>query len=495
MDDPRARAGTLLGDYRLEQFLAESSTTVTWLAAQASIGRQVLLIELKPSALDRRDAFLADVRAQAAVDHPLVGSVYEAVSVPEHCFAALERLPGSSLADRMLAREALKPLQLAHVLRRVAEASLTLESAGIATAPLGPADVFLDSHGVVRLANLARAGGRDTGRSAGDVDRLGQSLPPLVADGHPGASRLLTLLAWMRGEGAEQALGWADVRSYTDQIEQQLAEAPAAAAVPPTSRALPGRSRQPLLLGGAAVLAAAGLAMFALKGRNGGRPELPLPAPVAVPAGAYSAPDGGQVTLAAFTLSAHEVTIGEYGEFLDALESLPPERRDAYDHSSQPADKAGHEPDGWAEIHAALESGGQWQGRAVGKDYPVVNIDWWDAAAYCEWKGCQLPTQQEWFAALLRDVADPATLRPAGWGPVQEVAPTDRTPSGLHGMAGSVAEWTNSQSINPANPLGETNWVLVGGSYLKPGSGAATREWSPDRGLRRPDLGFRVLTR
>jgi formylglycine-generating enzyme required for sulfatase activity len=243
------------------------------------------------------------------------------------------------------------------------------------------------------------------------------------------------------------------------------------------------------------VLAAAGLAVFALKDKNGGKSELPMPAPVALPAGEYPAPDGGTVALAAFTLSAHEVTVGEYGEFLDALESLPAERRNAYDHSSQPADKAGHQPDDWAEIHAALESGGQWQGRAVGKDCPVVNVDWWDAAAYCEWKGCQLPTQQEWFAALRRDVADPATLRPAGWGPVQEVAPTDRTPSGLHGMAGSVAEWTNSQSINPANPLGETNWVLIGGSYLKPGSGAASREWTAERGLRRPDLGFRVVTR
>jgi hypothetical protein len=60
-------------------------------------------------------------------------------------------------------------------------------------------------------------------------------------------------------------------------------------------------------------------------------------------------------------------------------------------------------------------------------------------------------------------------------------------------MAGSVAEWTNSQSLNPANPLGGANWVIIGGSYLKPSSTATTREWTADRGLRRPDLGFRVV--
>ena len=34
---------------------------------------------------------------------------------------------------------------------------------------------------------------------------------------------------------------------------------------------------------------------------------------------------------------------------------------------------------------------------------------------------------------------------------------------------------------------------FIGGSYLKPGSNALTREWTADRSLRRPDLGFRVV--
>lgn len=495
MDDPNARAGTLLGDYRLEEFLAENSNSATWLASQASIGRRVLLIELKPTALDRRDAFLADVRAQAAIDHPLIGSVYEAVSTPEHCFATLERLPGSSLADRLQAREALKPLQLDQVLRQVADTSLTLEASGIATAPLGPSDIFLDAQGVVRLVNLARAGQRDPARSAGDIDRLGQSLPPLVADGHPGASRLLTLLAWMRGEGIEQPLGWDEIKSYTEQIERQLTEAPVVPVLESMRTEDGGRTRLFILLGIAALVVAAGVGVLLIALKNRGGSDLPLPGPVTIPAGEYRTPTGGKAALTAFTLAAHEVTIGEYGEFLDALASLPAGQRRTYDHSNQPADKEGHEPEGWAEILAALESGGQWQGRVVSRGCPVTNIDWWDAVAYCEWKGCRLPTHEEWFAALTRDVAEPASVHPAGWGPVQEMTPSDRTPSGLLGMAGSVAEWTNSQSINPANPLGGANWVLVGGSYLQGKSNATSVEWTTERRLRRPDLGFRVVLR
>jgi formylglycine-generating enzyme required for sulfatase activity len=119
-------------------------------------------------------------------------------------------------------------------------------------------------------------------------------------------------------------------------------------------------------------------------------------------------------------------------------------------------------------------------------------VDWWDAAAYAEWKHARLPSQEEWFAALKAGAADPAALKASSWAPLTTASP-DRTANGLLGMAGSVCEWTNGQSANPANPLGEQKWVVIGGSYLKPGSNALTREWVDDRSLRRADLGFRVV--
>ena len=109
-----------------------------------------------------------------------------------------------------------------------------------------------------------------------------------------------------------------------------------------------------------------------------------------------------------------------------------------------------------------------------------------------EWKKARLPTQEEWFAALNREVKTPAAIPPGPWAPVTSQA-TDRTPAGLLGMAGSVCEWTSKPAPNPTNPLGEKLWVIIGGSYQKPGSNALTREWTADRTLRRPDLGFRVV--
>lgn len=495
MEDSRSRTGSMLGDYRLQTLIGESPLTLTWLAEQASIRRPVVLFELKSSAFSRREDFLGDIRVKAAVDHPLVGSVYEAVSTPEHCYATLERLPGSSLMERSQAREGLKPVQLANILRRVADASLVMEAGEIATSSMGLDDIFLDSHGVVRVANLARAGARSPARSAEDILALGKELPRLLADGLPGSSRVATLLAWMRGEGLDRTLTWEEVRAYAEQIEQQLTETPLVAA-PKTARAIPGKSPLPLVLAAAAVLCIAGIGLLALRGKGGsGEAAVPLPPAVAIPAGEHPLPDGGKGELAAFSLSGHEVTIREYSEFLDELARLSPERKGIYDHRDQPAGKSGHEPGDWAAMRTAAKTGGQWDGRPIGEDYPVVNVDWWDAAAYCAWKGCRLPSQEEWFAALRKDLPDPAVLRAAGWGSARESSPGDRTPAGLCGMAGSVSEWTSSFAANPANPLGEEGWVICGASFLEQGGGALARRWVADRGLRSADLGFRVVER
>ena len=108
-----------LGDYRLLELTEEREGQSIWIAEQASVGRRVRLMELTDPSL--REKFLADIRAKAAVDHPLISSVYEAVDDGD-CFAALEFISGSSLADRLRAREAMRPADLAHVFRRMAEA-------------------------------------------------------------------------------------------------------------------------------------------------------------------------------------------------------------------------------------------------------------------------------------------------------------------------------------------------------------------------------------
>jgi len=488
---------TRLGDYRLKELLAEGTVTRTWLAEQVSVRRDVLVDELLPERADAREGFLADIRSKAAVDHPLIGSVYEAVANDQTCFFARERLPGATLGERQRANVPLKPAALANLLRRVAEANLYLESRNQDTAPLDPDDIHLDDSGVIRLVNLAVAGDRPPTRSTEDISNLGSSLDGIVADGQPGTTRILTLLAWMRGDGLDTSLTWEQVRDYAAEIEKQLAD-PTAGMASATARLAKGKKPPVLAMSIAGTLAVIALGV-ALSHSKQPRPQPPppkasLPDAVLIPSGLHPTPDGTQEDLRSFRLSANEVTIGQYAEFLAALAVLANDHRERiFDHASQPPTKADHRPDDWETLYAAAKAEGTWQNRSVTLDTPVVGVDWWDASAYCEWKQGKLPSQEEWFAALRQQTEEPGSLKASTWLPVTADTP-DRTPNGLLGMAGSVAEWTRTPSVNPANPLGGKLWVIIGGSYLKPANGALTREWTDDRALRRPDLGFRLAT-
>lgn len=485
----------LLGEYQLKELLHEGAVTRVWLAEQVSVARKVLVDELREEMMSRSSEFLADVRAKAAVEHPLIGSVYEAVAEPDRCFFAHELLHGATLEDRAKAGEPFKPDRLAHVLRRVSESQLHHESLGQATSPLEPRHVHIDEHGVIRIDNLAIGGGRPGDQSARDVMHLGNTLRPLVADGQPGTTRMLTLLGWMRGEGVEAPLSWSQVRDVSTQIEQQLAEPP-----PPATGTKPGASRgkKPpvamIALVSGVVIIVAVVALLSQRPEPKPLPPRPvLPDAVLVPAGDHPTPDGGSGSLPAFRMAPYEVTIGQYAEFLERLELLAANQQDKiFNHAEQPAEKSSHVPEGWETLQSAAKSGGEWNGKPVTLDSPVVGVDWWDAAAYAEWNHARLPSQEEWFAALKAGSPDPSLLKPSSWVPVT-TATQDRTSNGILDLAGSVCEWTSSQGTNPANPLGERKWVITGGSFLKPGSNALSREWTDDRSLRRADLGFRVV--
>lgn len=483
-----AHSDRQLGEYRLREFLSENPTSRTWLAEQISISRLVLLDELRSDQAVRKEDFLADIRAKAAVDHPLIGSVYEAVDEPEVCFYTHELLPGSPLTEG----KTLAPKVIVSLLQRVSEAGLRHEALGQATALLDLSALYVDPQGGVRLKNLAIAGSRLPDQSARDITHLGNALPTLTAAGQPGATRVLTVLSWMRGDGLDAPITWQQIRDFCAEVEQQLAApTPPLAPSAPSPRA--AKKKPAALIGIVSSIVLIGLAVIALKLQSSRRPvraRIDLPEPVTIAAGSYATPDGTVEARKAFRLAAHEVTIGQYAAFLETLNILTESKRSrTFDSPTQPPEKANHEPTDWTALFAAAKAGGRWDNQAVTLDSPVVGVDWWDASAFAEWKQARLPSQEEWFAAVGKDTAP--SLEPGPWLPVTSQV-SDRTASGLLGMAGSVCEWTSKPAPSPTNPLGDRLWVIIGGSHSKRGSNALTREWTDNRSLRRPDLGFRL---
>jgi formylglycine-generating enzyme len=192
------------------------------------------------------------------------------------------------------------------------------------------------------------------------------------------------------------------------------------------------------------------------------------PFPMGVPAGDR---DGGrdeyprhEVFLNDYDIDTYEVTHGRYAEFIKATGHRSPQ------HTKNPARTL-------------------WTGSAVPdslRERPVINVDWYDADAYCRWAGKRLPTEAEWEKA-----ARGTDGRRFPWGNVE---PTDKhlnynqrwrgentlmpvgsyeagkSPYGAYDMAGNVWEWVadwydplyyeKSPSTNPQGPETGTHKVL-----------------------------------
>jgi len=227
-----------------------------------------------------------------------------------------------------------------------------------------------------------------------------------------------------------------------------------------------------------------------------------------------------------FYLGVHEVTVGQFRQFVTAEKYRTEAERDG---------KGGY---GWTGTKWQVKSEYTWgnPGFTQTDAHPVVHVSWNDAQAYCKWlsqkegKTYRLPTEAEWEyscragstttyqcgndpegLAQVGNVADASSRKQLNVPTIAAddgsvfTAPVGKYQAnawGLHDLHGNVHEWCvdgygdypPGTVTNPAGPSEASHRVIRGGSWssLPQGCRSASRvRYAPE--LRAGFLGFRVV--
>jgi len=418
---------------------------------------------LRPHLLQQPQAledFKARERLKASISHPRIAPLYEAGAVNGLHFYTRELPRGRSLEEIHQAGETLSEKRVAELLFGVAEAM----QYGTERAPyhrrLSAGDIYLDAENQASIVNLFRPGGSKRRDPREEVKALLDLVTPLAGEG-----KAKGLLAALTAGGHD----WNGLLEQLDDVRDAMRERSIMRRIEAEDEK--GASGYPVpwwawAMAGVAMVVVFALGALAGRGGPDGGGEIKEPEMILIPAGPFKYQKENRPNLPAFAISKHEVTIGQYGEFLKALESVT---GTPFDHGDQPKTKASHVPPRWEEIYAAAKAGATFNGQVISLDTPVTQVDWWDAFAYANWKGQRLPTEEEWEKAArgkdgltypwgntpskdAANLGDDYDANGKGgekdgfklWAPTQRKT-RDVSVYGVCDMAGNVSEWTASE--------------------------------------------------
>ena len=334
MDSPGTALPTepIGGRYRVEREVGRGGMGSVWLAHDERLGRPVALKRvgrLPGESLPHLARAMREARSSAALNHPNVVSVYDAVEEGEHLWLVMEYVPGRTLAEIVAAEGPIAPERVARIGAQVAEGLAAAHAAGTVHRDVKPGNVLVDDADAAKISDfgIARSQGDDkltqTGLMTGtpayfapelargneatpasDVWGLGATLYAAV-EGHapyPSQDNPLALMARIAHEepplpqtagplrtpisrmmdpdpAARPTMAECAAvlrRAATGQSTTVMRAAPAPEPVPePVPAEQPRRRRSPLLLAGllALFLLLGGIGFLLLQGRDDGEPS------------------------------------------------------------------------------------------------------------------------------------------------------------------------------------------------------------------------------
>jgi len=173
-------AGTRFADYRIEAEVGRGGMGVVYRAIDTRLDRPVALKLIAPELAEDprfRERFLRESRLAAAIDHGNVLPIYEAGEHDGQLFLAMRFVLGTDLKVLLRERTTLPAEQALSILARVADALDAAHAKGLVHRDVKPANVLLDERGHPYLSDFGlttEAGGASTqtGHIVGTLDYL-----------------------------------------------------------------------------------------------------------------------------------------------------------------------------------------------------------------------------------------------------------------------------------------------------------------------------------
>ena len=183
------------------------------------------------------------------------------------------------------------------------------------------------------------------------------------------------------------------------------------------------------------------------------------------------------VTVSSFRISKYEITNQQYADFMNAINANADGSVGGVEYLDM------DDPD----IQIS-HNGNSFIVNSGKENYPVIEVSWYGAKAYCEYYDGRLPTEAEWeFAARggnntngytysgSNNVDEVAWYWNNSGGTIHTIGTKNPNELGIYDMSGNVYEWCNdwydsnyysyNQSNNPQGPLSGTYRVIRGGSW------------------------------
>lgn len=203
--------GQMLSRYRLIEPIGKGGMGVVWKAWDAQLRREVAL-KLLPADMvqtaERRQRFLREARAAAAISHPNIATVFEVGESDGHAFIAMELVKGRTLREQMRG----KPLPVSEILSiacQLADGLTHAHQASVIHRDLKPDNIMIGADGHVRVLDFGLAKLLE----AGDESPTAVSQMSTISEEMTLAGKVIGTAAYM---SPEQARGAAvDPRSDT----------------------------------------------------------------------------------------------------------------------------------------------------------------------------------------------------------------------------------------------------------------------------------------